>query len=330
VSLIEDANTNANKTELAPPPDFRYVGLASGDRVRRPIWAATAFAAAAGLASFAHGGARIAIAIAALASSSAFIVRAIVRSRSKAAHDHDQSIAIVPWGVLIDPADERRVLRWAAVKEVRVEMVHGRDSGTATTRYSVVHITTEREKLAGTSVGAVPLDRLLAHLDSYTREQSHVIALDLDGTTPSDGPIEPDCEPLLEAARAYVKSAPASDRLSLPPADYRHASTPFATKETIAVLRRVLRDRTPHPIDPRAFAAVVAAELRATDLAEDLVDLVQSPHPVIAAIAKVAAKKLGMATARAGALDEVAPFIMERDVETLTAWASNGLKEANE
>jgi hypothetical protein len=30
---------------------------------------------------------------------------------------------------------------------------------------------------------------------------------------------------------------------------------------------------------------------------------------------------LGVATARAGALDEVAPFLMPRDLEVLSAWS---------
>jgi hypothetical protein len=52
------------------------------------------------------------------------------------------------------------------------------------------------------------------------------------------------------------------------------------------------------------------------------VALVQSPHPIIAAVAKAAAKKLGAATAKTGALDEVAPFLSERDCEVLSAWAA--------
>jgi hypothetical protein len=135
------------------------------------------------------------------------------------------------------------------------------------------------------------------------------------------GPSEPDCEPLLQAARAYVASAPASSRLGLPSAGYRQAATYAASEHTVATLREILRDKTPRKIDPRAFAAVVAAELHATPLAEDLVALVQSPHPIIAAVAKVAARKLGVSTTRVGALDELAPFLSERDVETLSAWS---------
>jgi len=109
--------------------------------------------------------------------------------------------------------------------------------------------------------------------------------------------------------------------LGLPSGGYRQAASCAASEHTVAILRGILRDKTPHRVDPRAFAAVVAAELHATALAEDLVALVQSPHPVIAAVAKVAARKLGVATARVGALDEVAPFLAEQDVAALRGWA---------
>jgi hypothetical protein len=55
-----------------------------------------------------------------------------------------------------------------------------------------------------------------------------------------------------------------------------------------------------------------------------LLELVQSPHPLLAAIAKVAARKLGAPTSRAGALDEVAPFLHTEDMEAMAAWAEGG------
>jgi hypothetical protein len=86
------------------------------------------------------------------------------------------------------------------------------------------------------------------------------------------------------------------------------------------VLSTVLRDRTEREVDPRPFAAILAAELHATAVTEELLELVQSPLPLLAAVAKVAATKLGAAAARVGALDEVEPFLLRRDVEALAAW----------
>jgi hypothetical protein len=94
-----------------------------------------------------------------------------------------------------------------------------------------------------------------------------------------------------------------------------------ASSETIDVLRSVLCDRAPRTPDPRALAAVLAAELGASPLARELQSLVQSPHPIVAAVAKAAAGKLGVDAAKIGAVSEVAPFLHEADVEALTRWA---------
>jgi hypothetical protein len=158
-------------------------------------------------------------------------------------------------------------------------------------------------------------------VQAYARESAHATALDLAGATPGEGPLEPEFEPLLAAARAFLGSAPASSRLGLPPGGYRSAGLVAASPGAVDELRSILRDRTEKPCDPRVFAAVLAAELRATELAEDLLALVQSPHPLLAAVAKVAATKLGVPSARAGAVDEVAPFLMPNDVDALVSWS---------
>jgi len=164
------------------------------------------------------------------------------------------------------------------------------------------------------------LERLLVHLDEYASEASHRIALDLDGSRSGEGPSEPDAELVLASARAYAVTAGASARLDLPHAGYRArdggAASARATRELVAILgNRAVRE-----IDPRPFAAVLAAELRAGGVVDALVDLVQSPLPLLAAVAKVAATKLGVARARVGTLEEVEPFLLRRDAEALAAW----------
>ena len=318
VSRIDEFNSI-----LPPAPDFRYVGLEPGPRARVGMWASLVGAGASVGAGAIHGfGVRGMVLTAITAAAAALALRRVGGPRVAGGWRADPvAMAIVPWGVLVEPDGEPRVLRWAAVKKVHVQMIYGRDQATPTTLWSLVTVETQHEKLAARTPGSVSIDRLLAHLDAYAEEQSHAIALDLDGEMATDGPLEPCCEPLIGAARAYVASATASSRLSLPPGGYRQAGAQIASAQTVTALREVLRDRAPHATDPRAFAAVLAGELQATALAEDLVALVQAPHPVIAAVARAAAHKLGVATARAGALDEVAPFLVDRDVETLAAWA---------
>jgi hypothetical protein len=108
--------------------------------------------------------------------------------------------------------------------------------------------------------------------------------------------------------------------LGLEPAGYRRASALASTPKAVGVLRRILRDRTPKRADPRAFAAVIAAELRATELAPDVVALTECPHPLLAAVARQAARKLGVSRARTGTLEELAPFLFEADRTRLEGW----------
>jgi hypothetical protein len=309
---------DASRAVLPPAPDFRYVGLRPGPRI---AWASLLGAGATLGAAMLHGVSMHTLMVTAVTATATAVALRGVGGARVSWRTRTVPMAIVPWGILVEPETSARVLRWAAVKRVNVEMMYGRDMATPTTLWSVVTVETDHERLAGRTPGAVAIDRLVAHLDAYAEEQSHGIALDLDGERAAEGPAEPDCEPLLAAARAYVESAPASSRLGLPSGGYRQASARAASDHTIATLREILRDPTPRKVDPRAFAAVVAAELNAKPLAEDLVALVQSPHPVIAAVAKVAARKLGVATARVGLLDELAPFLADRDVETLLAWS---------
>jgi hypothetical protein len=232
------------------------------------------------------------------------------------------AMAIVPWGILVQPDQAPRVLRWAAVKNVQVDVIYGSDEGTPSTLWSVVTIETDHERLAGRAPGAVAIERLIAHVDAYAEEQAQAVALDLEGHRAAEGPFEPVFEPLLSAAReAIAASGPGSTRLGLPAWGYR-GGVDAATPETIAVLRSLLADRAPRSPDPRALAAVLAAELGVKALAPDLVALVQSPHPVVAAVAKGAAQKLGVEPARVGAITEVAPFLHDLDVDTLGLWVN--------
>jgi hypothetical protein len=307
---------------LAPPPDFRYVGLEAGPRVQLGLVAGLAGVAATSFATAAFGMRGMLIAAAgALATSIALRGAGLRNGRLGGWLMHGVPMAIVPWGILVEPAERARVLRWAGVARVDAQTIYGKDTGTPTSRWSVVTVETPREKLSGRAPGAVPIERLLVHHEAYARESSHVMALDLNGEIAGEGPTEPEFSQVLAAARAWLVGAPASQRLGLPAGGYRSAAAAHASPEAVAELRAVLRDRTAKRIDPRAFAAVLAAELGAKDLAEDLVKLEQCPHPLIAAVAKTAARKLGT-DSPTGDLEEVAPFLMAQDVEALEAWAA--------
>jgi hypothetical protein len=313
---------SAPPDKLAPAPDFRHVGLQPGPgvgtRFALSVAAAGAGVGAALVEAFSTRAAVVAGLLA--ATGAAFSLRQLLGPTARKWGTRAVPMAIVPWGILLSHEEQPRVLHWAAITRVHVEMTYGRDQGTPSTLWSVITVETERERFAGRARGAVHLERLLVHLEAYAREASHTIALDLDGTQRGEGPLEPDCEPLLSAARAYVESAPGSSRLGLPSAGYRTAAARTASPQTLDVLRDVLCDRREKSIDPRPFAAIVASELGARDLLDEIMALGQSPHPVVAAVSRVAAHRLGASGPRVGALDAVAPFLVDRDLEVLQAW----------
>jgi hypothetical protein len=297
----------------APVPDFRYVGL-EPPRVGQVGVAATALGLGAAVTlAMSSLDARHAVVAGSVASllSGLALRSAGAGARRAPSPSGSARMAIVPWGVLVED-DSPRILRWAAVRKIDV----------VTTRLSSrVAVETEHDRFVGEAIGAVPLDRLVMHLDAYAEEQSTPLALDLDGERSTE-PFESACEAVLGAARSFLETACAAADLDLPPAGYRRLSLHATGPRTADTLRRVLGDRTPKRADPRAFAAVLAAELGATELVPDLVALTQCPHPAVAAVARQAARRLGASRARTGTLDEVAAFLWDRDRERLEAWGN--------
>ncbi len=230
-------------------------------------------------------------------------------------------LGFTPWGVVVGEEDAPRVLHWPALRGVQLHMVYGRDMATPSTLWSVVSVETEHERFAGRTAGAAPLERLLVHLDAYTSEASRRVALDMDGERCGEGPTEPDFELLLSAAADALHEGPASTRLGVPTSGYRFGGGRAASPQTIDALRAVLRDRVEHELDRRPLAAVLVAELGLTTLVPELTRLVQSPHPMVAAVAKAAAIRLGAPTARVGLVEEVAPFLLAEDAAAIDAWA---------
>jgi hypothetical protein len=236
------------------------------------------------------------------------------------------AMAVVPWGVVVDPDTEPRVLRWPAIRAVTVDVAHSMRGGSPAVLSSLVVVDTGRELLAGRASGAVGLETLVANLDAYAAEAARPVALDLEGHDPAgDGATEPVVAPLLARAADLCTTHRGAVELCLPSRGYRSPATAPAGLETVALLRAVLASGPDDaPADPRPLAAMVAVLLGATELVPDLLRLVSAPHPLVAAAAKAAALRLGAARNRAGSLAEIAAFLFEDDLEQLTRWAEDG------
>ena len=297
-------------------PDFRYVGL-EPIPVRKAGAVATSFALGAGvtMALQQHGAVHAVVAGVIVSVASALALRGATTTRMTL---KSARMAIVPWGVLVHADESPRILRWAALRELSVSPRVGRIfRGQLASRVTVV---TEHDRFEGEALGIPAWGKLGDHLDAYAREQSSPLALDLDGELAADV-LEPECESLLAAARTWLTTGAASRRLGLMASGYRRVSTLASTSTALIELRDVLRDRTPKRADPRAFAAVLAAELSAESLVPELLALTQCPHPLVAAVARGAAQRLGVPKAKTGSLDEVAPFFTwGTDRDALERW----------
>jgi hypothetical protein len=233
---------------------------------------------------------------------------------------HAARLAIVPWGVLVHSEPVPRRLRWAAVKSIEVDFVHEMDHATPATRWSLVTIRTERETLGGRAPGQVSLERLEAYFPSYAEEAARPVALDLEGTIGLDEWIEPIFELLLAEARRLINTGALAERLDLAPRSYREPRPARPSAEAVHRLEAVLRSAPETPADPRPLAALIAAELGATELGGALGELVTSPHPLLAAIARGSALRLGADIKRVGAIEELVDFVPARELEQIDRW----------
>ena len=115
----------------------RSLGLALGPETA--AWSLTAGSLPIGLAV--AGGAAFAVGL----------MRHMQRPRSPSGA-REVSMAIVPWGVIVDPGAEARILRWSAIRKIDVEIKHTLRGGTPAIVSSVVTVQTEHDVLAGHAV----------------------------------------------------------------------------------------------------------------------------------------------------------------------------------
>lgn len=232
------------------------------------------------------------------------------------------TMAVVPWGIIVAPETEPRVLRWPAVKKVSVDVTHTLRGGTPVIISSLVTVQTEREILAGRAPGAVGLESLVANLDAYAEEASRPPARDLEGSNAAgDDATEPVAMQLVKLAEELCSSGPGAARLRLPAGGYRSISTRRAPPETLDELKEAMYSSADAPADPRPLAAILAGMLDARELVPDLLRLVSSPHPMVAAFAKASAIRLGAPRSRAGTLSEISPFLFDEDLDAIRTWA---------
>jgi hypothetical protein len=240
-------------------------------------------------------------------------------------------MTVVPWGIVL----EEEPVRWAEVHMLRHTARHpGPEERDARQASSTLYVEARLKRLVGSgvtgntirafsSVGAYDdglegIDALWPRFRAECR-RDFVLSLDDSGATVSQ--TSPDgAREIMVAAQEYLTLPEATDQLGLPTGGYRGAARLVATPITIERLGRALS--SPDGLDPAPFAAVLAAELDAQPLLPSLIDLVLSPSPIVAAISRAAALRLGARPGRVGSLEEIQPFITDDVVRDLRSWTT--------
>jgi hypothetical protein len=267
-----------------------------------------------------HHGAPAAVLV---AGSMALAASAVVSRGRGLLHARQAAMAIVPWGVVVEPDTQPRILRWPGIRRVTVQVSHAMRGGTPIAVHSIVSVDTGREILAGRAPGAVGLEALTVNLDAYASEAARPIALDLAGLEEAgDGATEPVVDALFVHANDLCTSGRGAAALALPPGGYRGTTKAAPGPETVSLLRAILRTSPEAGADARPLAAAVAALLGARELVPELLRLASAPHPVVAAVARAAALRLGAPQSRAGAIAEVGAFLFDEDRDRLERWAA--------
>ncbi|MBK9264836.1 MAG: hypothetical protein IPM54_34270 [Polyangiaceae bacterium] len=314
----------------APAPDVRYVGLVPGPNFNMlTIAAGSVGVSSIGLAlgpdaalwSITSGVLPIGLAALAGATCAVGITRQLLRLKAPV-EAREVHMAIVPWGVIVDHGSEPRILRWPAVRKIEVAVKHTLQGGTPSIVSSVVTVRTEREAFSGYAYGAVGLETLMANVEAYAHEASRPLSSDLDGHEPlGDGEFAPIAAELVRRAHDLCSTNHGAAELALPPAGYRRTGSSMGP-ETLGILGRSLDGDVPGVADPRPLAALVAALLDAKDLGLALVRLANRPNPVVAAVARAAALRLGVPPAKAGSVDELSEFLADEDRYVLGQFAA--------
>ena len=227
---------------------------------------------------------------------------------------------VTPWGVLADapyPWDE--IL---AIEHRILEPSGGGWSGDDARHdaFSILEVTiADGQRIARREVHTM-LEALEALLAPYAAEARRPVAIGLDGGAPArDGRATNAFDEILSGAREFMASDQGRSLLTTRFDGYRSRVDGLAS-DAIPWLRRKLLE-APEASDPGALAAVMAAELGAEAVVDDLCALALCPNAMVAALSKAAALRLGAHPSRPGPLEELRGFLAEPELEKIWNWA---------
>ncbi len=229
-------------------------------------------------------------------------------------------VAVVPWGIVIDPDKVPEPIPWSEIKALshRIVTSNSRHDKHAPRRALFLFNLGDRRIQAVADEGPW-VTAIHTFRPKLAVSASRSFAPDLAGTSEIDRQGLPLSLALVRRAQALLDSPEAGTLLGLEGGGYRTTSSRIAGERTRQILHAAFWDsHSPH--DPGPLAVILAGELRVTSLLPHLLELILAPSPLLAAVARAAAVRLGATLISAGSLDEIRDFLPEADIAELRNW----------
>lgn len=224
---------------------------------------------------------------------------------------------IVPWGVITAVAHG-----WDEIDQIVHESLKQQD-GTNDRGWpfikSFVYVDIDGERFQGVCDLKPALSGLPGLLRTFAAESERPIALDLDGEEATDPRTGVAFRRLLDAARRLRASPRGAELFDVRSSDYR--TTTRSLRDDGRAMLRGLMSRAPGAIDLAPFATVLAAELGEEGFEAELSILARSPCPLVAAIARAAAMRVGSGPSSFARRRELSAFLEAAEAHAIDAWA---------
>lgn len=234
---------------------------------------------------------------------------------------HAVPVSLVPWGLVLEPDKAPAPLPWKEVQSIKYALVsrdRREDSDATKMAIVVFELRDGRRVQASAEEGEwlVSVSELHGKLAAAAKAPP---AADLQGAARLETGGLPATLALLRRADAILDSAEGRASLGLEMGGYRTTLVRAAGEETRRVLHAAMWNGEAK-IDPGPLALILAAKLHATVLLPHVLELILSPSPLLAAIARAAAVRLGATLMSAGSLDETRLFTSAVDRAELEMW----------
>ena len=225
--------------------------------------------------------------------------------------DRPAAFTFRPWGVeaMAKEGNDAEWVprRWSEIESYQHRRVEVSKGDNAREVFSVI-----RMRIAGVSYVTKcahenVLELVEAVRERYAHEATRPIALGWRGATGVlDAHASGAFRRVLDAARTYLATT----------SDLRAGAVDPAIEE--AILRALLE--RPTGAEHGYFAAIVAAELKVESALEALLALTLTPSPLLSAVARAAAQRLGAPPSRTFPIADVEPFVSCRELAEIEAW----------